>query len=257
MSYRYDRQKKARNQRYFFIGFLLIIALFTPVYRWVFDVFERPLVIAWESRNHMFDGTENFFQAFYGKQQIIKENQKLQEEIDRLKIDNLRIGYLSDERDRLLEISSMDSGMLSANILHHGIVGANDTLLINQGLNNHLAVGNQVFAYDNVLIGYISKVYDLTAEVTLYSKNGEQIFGVLYPRASTLEAIGQGKGGFMIETPREIEAEVGDILYSMNEHGSIIAIVRDIVFDPRDPFKQVYLSYPVNINQIHTVGVKI
>lgn len=256
MSYRYDRQKKVKNQRYFLIGFLLVVALFTPVYGWLFDIIERPLESAWQSRNEMFDGTENFFQAFYGKQQILEENKALEEEIARLKIDNLRVGYLSDERDQLLNITQMDGSILPAHILHHGVLGNPDTLLINQGLNNNLAIGNQVFAYENVLIGYVSQVYDHSAEVTLYTKNNERIFGMLYPRASTLEAVGQGKGGFMIETPREVEAEVGDILYSMNENGSIIAVVREIVFDPRDPFKQVYLSYPVNINQIQAVGVK-
>lgn len=257
MSYRYDREKKIKNQRYFVIGILFLITLFTPFYGWVFNVIEKPLAQSWESRNQMFDGTENFFQAFYGKKQILQKNRELQDEVDRLKIDNLRVGYLSNERDELFEIKNMAENIIPAHVLHHGIIGNDDTLLINQGLNNNLAIGNQVFAYDNILIGYVSQVYDQSSEVTLYSKNGEKIFGALYPRNSTLEALGQGKGGFMIQTPREVETEVGDILYSMNEKGSIIAIVRDIVFDARDPFKQVYLSYPININDIQNVGVKV
>lgn len=257
MSYRYDKQKKQRKQRFFVVAILLMVAFFTPAYTWIFDTIERPLARGWESRNNTFDGTENFFQAFYGKKQILKKNKELGEEIERLKIDNMRVSYLSQERDTLYQIKEMNNTLLPAHVLHHGIIGNSDVLLINQGINNSITIGSSVFAYNNILIGYVSEVYDSTSEVTLYTKNGEKIFGVLYPQERTLEAKGQGKGGFMIETPREVEAAVGDILYSMNENGSIIAVVRDIVFDPRDPFKQVYLSYPININQIQNVGIKL
>ena len=47
-------------------------------------------------------------------------------------------------------------------------------------------------------------------------------------------------GGFMIESPCEIEIAEGDVFYSLTSPGSIIAIVQSVEFDSRDPFKKCF-----------------
>jgi cell shape-determining protein MreC len=116
-------------------------------------------------------------------------------------------------------------------------------------------VDDIVVSETGVMIGYVSETYDISSRVVLYSKDGQDISGILYPHNLVLDAIGYGNGSLFIKAQREIDAQVGDIFYSVQQPGRIIAIVRDIVFDPRDPFKRVYLSYPTNIRSIRNVIV--
>ena len=234
----------------------MVLALFTPIYSWVFDLFEKPLAHTWENQGEVFTGAENFFQSLYGKKQILAENETLKNQIVRLEIDNLRTRYLSEELEKIQNISLVSTGIIPAHILRQGTLGARDSLIIDQGMNSGVQPGDQVVAYENVLLGFVSEVYDTTARVTLYSHPEQEIHGVLFPHNVNLVAKGYGKGSFLIETPREIEAEAGDLFYSLKQPGQIVAMVRDVVFDPRDPFKQVYLSYPVNISEIQIVGIK-
>ena len=256
MSYRYDKDKKNQT-RWYIVGIVfMLLALFTPIYSWVFNLIEKPLARTWENQERIFTGTENFFEAFYGKQQILKENEALRNEVSRLEIDNLRTRYLSEELEKMYRITESDTTLITARVLKQGTVGSRDTFIINQGSINNVGVGDRVIAYDNVLVGIIDEVYDTTARVLLYSDTDQSINGVLFPHNINLTAQGYGKGSFLIETPREIEVETGDILYSLEEPGRIIALVREVIFDPRDPFKKVYLSYPVNIHEMQILGIK-
>jgi len=256
MSYRYDKQKKTQTRWYFAGIVFLVLALFTPIYSWIFDLIEKPLARTWENQGEVFNGTENFFEAFYGKKQIIAENNQLRNEVARLEVDNLRTRYLSEQLEKMNQITELDSNLGVAQVLKKNILGSQDSLIINQGTKNGLSIGDQIITHDNVLIGSIYEVYDAAARVMLYSYPEQTLEGVLFPHDINLTAQGYGNGSFVIETPREVEVLAGDILYSLEEPGRIIAIVREVVFDPRDPFKQVYLSYPININQIQVVGVK-
>ncbi|MFT6829540.1 MAG: cell shape-determining protein MreC [Candidatus Paceibacteria bacterium] len=256
MSYRYDKARKTKGRWYFLVAFLVILVIFTPVYSLLFNIIEKPLAYSWQQKGKVFNGTENFFQAFYGKQQILDENEELKQEINRLEIDNLRTRYLSEELEKVFGLLDIDSGLIPARILNKGILGSRDVLIIDQGSENNVAIADSVVAYDNSLIGSVNAVFNNTAHVTLYSHPEQLINGVLFPHNVNVIAQGHGNGGFLIETPREIEAATGDILYSLTEPGNIIAIVREVIFDPRDPFKQVYLSYPRNINEVQVVGIK-
>ncbi|MCA9352618.1 hypothetical protein KC901_00360 [Patescibacteria group bacterium] len=256
MSYRYDKAKKNRTRWYVMGSMLLVLAFFTPIYRWVFDIVEKPLERTWQHQGEIFIGGENFFETWYGKQKILEENRNLKSEVTRLEIDNLRTRYLSEQLEETYRITSDDDFLVPAQVLKHGVLGAGDTLIVNQGTNQGITVGSQVVVYDNVLIGFVDDVYDTTSRVVLYSQSNHTIEGVLFPHNVQLTAEGYGHGGFFIEAPREIEVEAGDVFYSLAHPGRIIAIVREVVFDPRDPFKKVYLSYPVNMNEVQVVGIK-
>lgn len=257
MSYRYDKRKQSRNRWYVIGGILLLVMLFTPFFSWSFDVLERFFEKTWNDQQSLAQEGGNIIQSFYNKQGILEENTILKNEIKRLEVDNLRIGYLSQELEEIsLLTNGSTSNIIPGNVIRRDVLGNSDVFIVNQGSKDGVTIGDSVVTYDHVLIGFIDSVYDHTSQLTLHSKANQTIDGVLFPHNVTMSARGYGNGSFVIDAPREVAVAEGDILYSLEQPGSIVAIVRDIVFDPRDPFKQVYLSYPVNTNQIQKVGIK-
>lgn len=254
MSYRYDREKKNRKIYYGIGTILLLLFLFTPVYSFLFSTFQTAVIGSWENKQDLYADTSNFFQAFASKQKILEQNEKLEIEIERLRVDNLRTRYLADQLENILLADSDQN--ISATILDYGSLGSYDHIILNQGLNAGIDIGDTVIMAGSVVVGYISEVYSQTSRVTLYSDDTQLVNGILYPHNETLTALGNGGGNFIIETPREIEVEPGDIFFSLQNPGNIIAVVEYIEFDPRDPFKQVYMTYPINLKQHQIVGIK-
>ena len=257
MSYRYDKARKNRRTWYTIASVLVILFLFTPVYSWLFDIAERPIARSWEQGNQTLADSQNFLQSFYGKKTILKRNQELAQENNRLAIDNLRTDYLAQELEKITNTQeTLETPAVVASVINKGSLSSANTWIINSGIDSGITVGDRVIAYDTSVIGTVTEVFDTTARITLYSAVGQSVNGILFPHNENLMAKGQGGGGFMIETPRSIEAAPGDVFYSQENPGYVIAIVQAIEFDARDPFKQVYLSYPTNVNQIQTVVIK-
>lgn len=254
MSYRYDREKKTRRNWYIAGTIFLIIALFTPVYQLFFDVFETGIENTWKNKTALENESRSWLSVFSSKKKLAQENEQLRAEIARLEVEALRTRYLADNQETITQIQSV--GLMPAFILENGVLGARDTLVISQGSLDGVSIGDEVYVDGYVLVGEVTVVYESSAIVTLYSDTGLSIEGRLYPRDVTLIAKGYGNGSLFIDTPREVEVTEGDILYSLQDPGAIVGIVRSVEFDARNPFKQVYLSYPTNRNTWSQVGIR-
>lgn len=251
MSYRYDRQK--RQKRWYWVAMLLLILIFfTPFVDKLFDIIERPLVQYWEANNKRMTDADNFFQALFGRVKLTQENQLLTDEVERLRIDNLRTAYLSEVLEGIL--IDTDTYQTSL-ILRNGGPGYTDNLIIQMNSETLFSVGDYVVSSSGVSIGTISQVYDHSARVDLYAHTKQSISVIAHPHMEVFTAHGYGNNTLIIKSPREIDFQPGDILYSQARPGSIVGIVRKIVFDPRDPFKQVYASYPVDTSDLMMVHV--
>lgn len=254
MSYRYDRQKKNKQRWYFLGAFFLALVLFTPAHQWVFGILERPFVYTWENKQNLESKGTNIFESLFFRQKIEQENHELKQEITRLEIDNLRTNHLVEQLEYYVQYTN--EIILPAFILHRGFFNSRDTLIIRYQNESILKEGDVLLAFDNLVLGRVTDVYAMTARVRLYSHSHEQVSGILYPHNISLTAQGYGNGGFLIEAPRQIEVQEGDVFYSQEFPGKIIAVVRAVEFDARDPFKKVFLSYPIDINTVHMVGVQ-
>ena len=257
MSYRYDKEKK-RKQQWYLTGILFIaVVFFTPALTYVFDIIEQPLARAWEQSNANMDRLSNIFQRSYAAGEIAQENQELKNRIAVLEVDVLRTQYLESVLESYQAIEDavlVNETVTQGQVLVHGTPGKADTLLINRGSRDGVSFGDTVITAGNLLIGSVSEVFDTTSRVDLLSKSEQETMAVLFPHQESLKLLGHGKS-YRAELPRESLVEVGDTVYSQAEPGRLIAVVREIIFDPRDPFKQVYLSAPVDISNIQTVGV--
>jgi cell shape-determining protein MreC len=254
MSYRYDKEKKNKRLWYSLGSVLLVLFLFTPMYSVLFGFFQKTAIGTWENKQDIYADTSNFFQSFAAKQKILEKNKELKRDKDRLEIDNLRTQFLAEQLENIAAIGSEQ--IISAVILDYGSLGSYDHIILNKGFNLGVAIGDKVIMVESVTVGYISEVYSQTSRVTLYSDSEQSINGILYPYNEILTALGNGGGNLIIETPRQIKVEKGDIFFALDDPGNIIAVVEYVEFDPRDPFKKVYLNYPINLKQHQIVGIK-
>lgn len=252
MSYHYDKQKKQKQTVYIVGVIFLLLVFFTPIFRIAFDVIEQPLAHSWIQAKQSKQFSGNFFQSWYNHQQILRENQELKNTIAQLEVDILRTDYLADELEKRADLYDSLQSIIPAHIIKS--LG-NDELIIDQGKNNGITPGDVIVAFDHVLIGQVFEVYDYTARVDLLS-NQTIIDGVLDNGNEYVAIEGHGKNNYLIKAPRELTIEEGDIVYSQNHPGYIIGIVSAITFDPRDPFKKVYLSLPINMNNVQIIGIK-
>ena len=256
MSYHYDRKKKYYKRLYGVFIVLIGISFLTPVYSFIFDVIEQPLKKYWENQSRILTDSDTFFQSLYGKQQIIKENTDLKNRIKELEIDNLRTQYLSEELEKIYSLDKNNEGLVYAHVLSHGVSGFKNTFVINKGTQDGIKYGDTIIAYTNVLVGFVDEVYDITSRVTLYADPHILTQSILFPEDISITIKGYGNDSFIFEVSRHISVSEGDIIYSFANKGTLIALVRYVDFDPRDSFKTVYASYPINSRNIKVVGIK-
>ena len=203
---------------------------------------------SWENRNAVAGGTQNIFQSWYGNTRLVQENTELNQENLDLELQLLRTDFLTQQSHLFQDIS--DYGQKTAVAIQNN----NNTLIINQGQEHGVAVGDLVYANGIVLVGRISDVYDVTSRVQLFTHPNQLRSVMLFPQNEILDLQGNGQG-FILEVPREIQISVGDLLYDRSVYGAIIAIVQSVEFDPRDPFQQVYAHYPISEKNIYAVGI--
>lgn len=257
MSYRYDKEKQSRRNHYLFGSLLLVLVFFTPLLTKIYDAFERVIFSQWEQVQDTQEAGKGFFALLGNKQSLIEKNQLLQDKIDILEVDVLRTKYLESVLESYETINQeyqKEGGIVSGEIIARYPKTPRDTFVINKGSQDGVVQGNRVVAIGNLAIGTIEEVYDRTSRVRLYTDNEVLTQAVLYGKGEGLTLTGTGNM-YRSLMARESEVAVGDVAYTQDTPGMILAVVQEVVFDPRDPMKQVYLSLPVNLGTIQAVAV--
>ena len=128
-------------------------------------------------------------------------------------------------------------------------------IILDQGADSGIAVGDHAGIYSTMLLGTVLSVSDRTSVVDLYSSPSAVLNGVLLRESITIPVRGNGGGNFEIQVPRDIKVEDGDIITLAERPDMVIAIVKSVVFDPRDPFQTVLARTPVNIQELKYVEI--
>ncbi|MCC6323719.1 hypothetical protein IT400_02915 [Candidatus Nomurabacteria bacterium] len=132
-----------------------------------------------------------------------------------------------------------------------------DTIVIDIGADQNLVEGNIVYANAQFPIGKITKVYDHTSLVTLYSSSKEVTEGQIEGSNTSVELIGRGGSNFEMNVPQDLSVPTGTFVVAPLIHPRIVAVVADVVSDPHDPINKILLKSPVNIQELKWVQVLI
>ncbi len=179
----------------------------------------------------------------------------LQSQID---TDTAKITQLTDENKTLKEAFGMVIGV--PGILAHVITSPDrsiyDTMLIDAGSAEHIAVGKTVYALDSVALGTVSTVYTHSAVISLFSSVGVQTSGSVVGSGISVVLTGRGSGEYEIRMPRDISFAVGDVIAQQSSDTKILATVEKVTGDSRHPFITVRAKTPVNLQTLPWVIIK-
>ena len=200
----------------------------------------------------------SFFSYLHSKKTLQDNNVRLEKEnaILRMQMDAYRL--VLDENTRIKEaLGQLDS---TENILGTVISKPSqtpyDTILINVGAQSGVVADSLVYVQGMIPVGTVSRVFETSSIVTLFSTPGQKTVVRLEEGGGDFELIGRGGGNFELELPRDALITQGAHVYLPGMTGFYVATVGPVVSDPRDPYKKVLLTSPVNINQLTEVFIR-
>ncbi len=195
---------------------------------------------------------------FHSKKTLENENTRLIEEnaIMHMQLDAYRL--LLDENTRIkASLGQIDiSKNILATVLSKPSQTPYDTIMINAGSKQGITADSLVFVQGSIPVGTISRVFETTSIVTLFSTPAQKTIVRLEEGSGDFELIGRGGGNFELELPRDALITQGAHVYLPGMTGFYVATVGPVVSDPRDPYKKVLLTSPININQLTEVFIR-
>lgn len=133
-----------------------------------------------------------------------------------------------------------------------------DTLILDVGLNDGVALGDIVFAGGELAIGKVTEVYRSTSRATLYSAPGQTHDALISNAGGTIPIVveGQGSGSFTGKLPQGVMVAAGDSAYFPDLNPVLLARVSALETPPGESFETVYMQLPVNPFLLHYVEVR-
>ncbi len=259
-------QIKHTNHRLFGNSFLklLSIALLILALILTFSVFDstRSLVTNLfspflKSGNYFYEIFGQVSKTFADKNQIIKENEDLLNQVEDNRIALLGSESLKIENQKLREELKIKpvGNFVSALVIAKSPQIPLDTLFLDKGQNDGLGSGDLVLAGERILIGKLVKVSKNKSTVALNSFVGSISYGSVARTNESLEIKGVGGGNIEAKVPFDFDIVIGDKIMVAGSVEFLTALVGSIEEDRSAGFKKVLMSLPVDVSKIKTVFV--
>lgn len=253
-----EKQKKIRQLIVYVVGCFLVVAIVICFRNPLGEVFSYGIRGISSGISYIPNPFSGFFSYVRSKQSLELNNTALKKEnaVLRMQLDAYKL--VLDENTRIkMSLGQLD---ITRNIL--GIVLSKpsqtpyDTILINVGKESGVLVDSLVYAEGNIPVGTISRVFNTSSIVTLFSTPGQKTVVRLEEGGGDFELVGRGGGNFELELPRDALITQGTRVYLPGMINFYVATVGPVISDPRDPYKKVLLTSPVNMNQLTEVFIR-
>lgn len=258
--YRFDNQReKQKTSRTKTLGVIFVLVVIAVVAIFVVAPFIRNFLKgpAWFAKSIQ-ESAKTTVATLTPKKSLLAHNAELKDQIQKLEAQLIDFKMIQDENIALrTELSYLPNpfSVTIAGILGKPSDSLFNSLILDQGSDDGISVGQLVTTQGTIGLGKISSVSAKTATVQLFS--GPQFSGDLIMKNQniTVPALGKGGGNFEIHIPREIKVVDGDILALPEYPNLAIGVVKSIQFDARDPFQTVLARTPINVQELRFVEV--
>lgn len=163
---------------------------------------------------------------------------------------------LVEENTHLRELANAvhTDGGVTARVIHRPPHTLYDTLLVDGGGTHGIAVGH-LAVVDGIALGRVTSVSDHSALIQLFSSSGVTQDVLLGDPVAVASAKGVGGGSFELSLPQSVASIPGDIIRIPGSEAYVLAVVRDVSFEPTDVSKVVRASSPIPLSELDFVRI--
>lgn len=238
------------------VAISFFVLLFTPIRNTLTDAVYVVAPSVWGVGGKV-TGVWNFIAAnITSKETLLKENETLHIEIDRMQAQVLDRNLLAEKVTKLEE--ALGRARSDDRVAAEVVVGPGrspyDTLVIDAGSEEGIKNGDAVVYAGSSIIGEIIEVSPFSSKVKLYSSPGEEHLVIVGTYNFPVTAFGRGMGNFEAKVPQDGAIALGDNVVSVKE-GLILSTISLVEEKPAEPFKRIFFREPFNITEIRSVEV--
>lgn len=164
-------------------------------------------------------------------------------------------GYVSEGNTLITSDSEEGLSGTLARVLARPPRTPYDTLVLDKGSDEGIALGDLVFGPGGFLIGTVEEVSQFGSLARLLSAPGRETDGFIGDARAPITIEGQGGGSFIATLPKDSTVAPGDKVHSLPHNGAPVAVVREIVRKEREATIQVL--FPLAVNFFETGWVRI
>lgn len=250
------KKKKRRILAGALVALILVVVIFPE---FSFRIVNRPLFYAakplLKTKASVLNWWNRTLSIWDDKKMLSGENRILTEKIMELETKIALLEILEKENEMLKAVLSLEEKreFILASIISRPPVNPYDMIIIDAGSSNSVKDGMPVTAFGNVLLGYVTDVFEDISKVKLISFFGEETNAILESSGTPVIAAGKGGENFEIILPRAVSVDIGERIITMGKEPMLIGIVEKVEHQTTDPFQKIFFRLPVNIQYLNKV----
>ncbi|OHA34510.1 MAG: hypothetical protein A2928_04280 [Candidatus Taylorbacteria bacterium RIFCSPLOWO2_01_FULL_45_15b] len=198
---------------------------------WTIPIGQRFAQVAWKLARPIRTATAAVTLPFTSKNALLSENAKLKRSIQLFTNEKNRIAVIEEENKVLRDVfsRSIDRSFVASYMLRNGGSAPYDVIVLDAGAREGIQTGDRVFSDSVTAIGVITRVFDTTSFVSLFSSPTVTTTCILGAEGVVLECVGQGSGNYEIKVPRDIDVAIGDAVFLPGIRHDILGMIDEII----------------------------
>lgn len=193
----------------------------------------------WTGGSALSAGVGNTFSFFGDKQEIIDDRNRYREEATALYVENQTLEARVRDLERLLGNRTEPTAGILAGVLTRPPVSPYDVLVVDQGSDAGIVVGNRVSGIGGLPLGVVESVTRNSARILMYSAPRKETESWVGDTRIPVSLIGEGGGAMRAEVAREAGIVVGDFVYVAGPGAIPLGTVTAVGNDPSSPRSRV------------------
>lgn len=166
------------------------------------------------------------------------------------------LAMVLEENESLRQLlGSSSSTRIAAGIIARPPHTPYDVVLIDKGQIDGIRSQTPVYYGENNLLGFVGKVFQEHALVTLISTPNIETSVYIYGPDIFVTAYGMGGGAIKLVVPQGVIVEEGNIVVAPSIEGGLIGTIERVESKPTEPEQYAYLTYDVPIRALRLVAV--
>ena len=246
----------------FLLFFLHLTSILRPVENAVVYL-TRPLFSSVYAVSQWIGGN---YLNFKSRQALLNENQELKDQLIVLLKEKSRYLIEAEENEflnsQLKFTQDKANDFEVARVIGQNLAAAKNSLLIDKGEKNGLAIGQPVLGEQSVLIGKIYKVNNNSAIVLLINDDLSKISAKILNHDKTMGIV-EGEYGLGIRMkliPQSETVEAGDLVITSGlekaiPKGLVIGQIKSVNQEPEELFKDAAIATIIDFNKIILVNI--